>query len=376
MAPSPALWTIGLATAAVYGLCIGSFLNVVIYRLPRGESVGKPTWSYCPNCRHRLAAADLAPLVSFLALGRKCRYCRDPISWRYFGVELLTGILFTAVYLKDGWGGDAVFDCLFAALLVPIFFIDLEQFIIPDELSVLGFAVGVGHNIYRIGAGDPGQWTRILDTGYLAAGSLIAAAVCALIFHLISFFGLLYYSSSGGASGARTARAAGEFWVGVLDDYAYLALKFLGFGLWLAPARRFIAERDAAYLSAVAATEEALAIDDRGRPAGAAPPVATRTREEIATELENEEEQTGMGQGDAKLAAMIGANLLLPLSLVSFFLAVLAGTLIGVGMMIAKGRGGRMAIPFGPFLVVGAVASLLAGSALLQWYLGLVFPTR
>jgi leader peptidase (prepilin peptidase)/N-methyltransferase len=96
--------------------------------------------------------------------------------------------------------------------------------------------------------------------------------------------------------------------------------------------------------------------------------------DEIASEIESDDEQTGMGQGDAKLAGAIGAFLLLGLSLVSFFLAVASGAIIGIGLMIARGRSGKTAIPFGPYLVVGAIVALLVGGAIESWYIRYAFP--
>ncbi len=368
--PITTLWAIWLCVACLYGVCIGSFLNVVIYRLPLGQSVAEPVWSYCPNCKHRLSSLDLVPLFSFLALGRKCRYCRTPISWRYFGVELLTGILFGLVYLHDGPNVVCIFDALFVALLVPIFFIDLEQFIIPNELCALGVALGLARSGYAVWQGEPGQWMHLFGSPLVILGSIGGAVICALLFHMISFAGLLAYAGPG----QRSARLVGEFWRGVGDDYAYIGLKYLGFGAWLPPARRFIeaCEREG--------SESEPMIDERN----AAPAItkqsengeytaSARTHAEIATEIESDEQQTGMGQGDAKLAAMFGAYLLLPLSLVSFFLAVLSGTVVGVAIMARYGRGGRTAIPFGPFLVCGALLALLLGRQIIDWYVRYAF---
>jgi leader peptidase (prepilin peptidase)/N-methyltransferase len=360
MPPSTALWTIWFVATIVYGLSIGSFLNVVIYRLPLGQSVSSPTWSYCPNCKHRLGGADLIPLLSFLLLGRKCRYCGKPISWRYFGVEALTGLLFALVYLRTGPGLDCVFGALFVSVLVPAFFIDLEHFIIPDELCALGFGLGVAYNIYEISLGRAEQWMRLWPSAVRIPSSIGGAIVCALIFHLISFAGLIYYSRSSKKSGKSLGSSIASFWLGIADDYAYLWLKFLGFGLWLAPARRFIAVREAAIAEEMSPSSET--VDP------------SKTRREIAEEIESDEEQTGMGQGDAKLAAVIGAFLFVKLSLIAFFIAILTGTVVGVGLMVSKGRGGKTAIPFGPYLVIGAVASLLVGQQILDWYLSYAFP--
>jgi len=347
---SAPIWYVWLFAVCIYGLSIGSFLNVVIYRLPRGQSVSTPTWSYCPNCKHKLGGWDLIPVLSFLMLGRKCRYCKQPISWRYCSVELLTGFLFAIIFLRDGPGMETIFDCLLVALLIPAFFIDLEHFIIPDEINVLGFALGVTKNVTYMIHGASGAWIQPSWMPFAIPGSIGSAIICALIFHLISFLGLLYYRGKSKSS-VRLGKAVGGYWLGVLDDYAYLIVKFLGFGLWLAPAKNFIAVREAMLENAESDIEA---------------PEIEKSRSEIAAEIENEEEQTGMGQGDAKLALMIGANLLLPLSILSFGLAIMSGAVIG--LIVSRGRGGA-AIPFGPFLAVGALATLLCGHELLAWYI-------
>src|SRR5437763_872517 len=138
-----------IVTTFLFGICIGSFLNVVIYRLPINKSLVKPEYSFCPNCNRRLTALDLVPLFSFLALGRKCRGCKQPISWRYFTVELLTGLLFVAVYLKFPQNApDCVALLLFTSVLIPIYFIDFATFTIPLSLNLLAFVIAVGRDVW------------------------------------------------------------------------------------------------------------------------------------------------------------------------------------------------------------------------------------
>ncbi|HEX5322995.1 MAG TPA: prepilin peptidase [Capsulimonadaceae bacterium] len=342
------VWIMGLVVAVAYGVCIGSFLNVVIWRLPRGGSIATPTWSYCPSCQHRLSVADLIPLASFLALGRRCRYCREPISWRYFTVEALTGVGFLAVFWRylTSWNVvsllNIVFYVLFLSVLIAVLFIDLDCFIIPDELSLCAFLIGVARNVFLISQHQAGQFTLLLGIHW--PNSLVAAVVCALIFHFISLAGYLYYSSRAGKPAILRRSAA--FLVGIADDYVYLAAKFLGLG-YLSPAIRGYISRH----------EE---IPETGSD--------EKSREEIASAIENDEEQTGMGQGDAKLAAAIGANLYLTLSLVSFFLSIIIGGIIGIALLLSRKAQGRSAIPFGPYLVLGAVVALLFGQNLLSWY--------
>lgn len=353
------LWIIGLIVAVAYGVVIGSFLNVVIWRLPRGGSIAYPTWSYCPSCQHRLGVLDLVPLASFLALGRRCRYCREPISWRYFGVEALTGLGFLAIFWRyfTLWNMASVLNVicyvLFFSILVAVLFIDLDCFIIPDELSVAAFLVGLAHNLLLIWLGLPNQPPQLTHLfGVAWPNSIVAAVVCALIFHFISFAGYLYYSSQSGKPGLMRRVAA--FIAGIIDDYAYLAAKFLCLGYLSPRIREFITRHEA--------------IGDEETVAG------EQSRQEIAHAIENDEEQTGMGQGDAKLAAAIGANLYLPLSLLSFFLSVFIGGIISIALLVSRKRAGRSAIPFGPYLVLGAVISLLFGQSLLAWYLHYFLP--
>lgn len=130
------------ALAFVFGLLIGSFLNVAIHRWPRDLSVVRPR-SHCPNCGKTLAWYDLIPVASYVMLGGRCRNCGERISWRYPTVELMTAALFVNfVYGADGPTPTAIKMCVFSALLVGLLFTDLEQRILPDELTKGGMALG------------------------------------------------------------------------------------------------------------------------------------------------------------------------------------------------------------------------------------------
>lgn len=133
------LWEI---CALVLGLCIGSFLNVVIARLPAGLSVVKPR-SRCPRCEKGIAWYDNFPVVSWVVLRAKCRSCGLPISPRYPTVELLTGLLALALAQRYGVDWRVLTFLAFVALLVAIAYIDLDYWIIPDELSITGIVLGL-----------------------------------------------------------------------------------------------------------------------------------------------------------------------------------------------------------------------------------------
>jgi leader peptidase (prepilin peptidase) / N-methyltransferase len=133
------------------GAGIGSFLNVVIYRLPRGLSVNQPRRSFCPSCKYQIPFYLNIPLVSWLLLRGRCAKCASSISSRYFWVELLVGILFYAVFLRFGgdwadirsWGPLVLCLWIFVSLLVAGTFIDLEHFILPHEITIGGTVVGL-----------------------------------------------------------------------------------------------------------------------------------------------------------------------------------------------------------------------------------------
>ncbi|WP_375773885.1 prepilin peptidase [Archangium gephyra] len=124
------------------GLLFGSFLNVVIARVPAGESIVHPR-SRCPRCAHQLAWYENIPVLSWVALRARCSSCGLPISWRYPLIELLTALLFLACQRRFGWTPELVAALVLVLLLVPLSFIDLEHWILPSELTWPGIAAGV-----------------------------------------------------------------------------------------------------------------------------------------------------------------------------------------------------------------------------------------
>jgi len=130
------------AFVVIFGLLIGSFLNVVIYRFPRGESIAFPP-SHCTSCDHQIKPWENIPLISYLFLGGKCSSCQASISWRYPLVEALTAGIFYLSYLKFGASWDLPVFALFGALLIAIAFIDIDHLIIPDSMIVIGLLPGI-----------------------------------------------------------------------------------------------------------------------------------------------------------------------------------------------------------------------------------------
>lgn len=280
------LW-FGISIAFVYGTIVGSFLNVCIYRLPNEESIVTPP-SHCPKCNTKLKGLDLVPLFSFLFLGRKCRYCRAPISWRYFTIELITGLLFVAAYLKFGYTIDFFPYVLFISALIVAFMVDMDCWIIPDQVWIIAAILGLGKDVAHIIAGN------------------------AHILHIPVPFT--------------------SFRLPMLESIAGF---FLCGGLF--------------YLIAVVS-------DFFLRPRG---------DEEALKEWEG-----AMGGGDVKLAAGTGAILGIMPAMVSFFLAVLLGSIVGVSLIIGKiiadkkGVPWRTMIPFGPYMVLGSLSVIFFYSQL------------
>jgi leader peptidase (prepilin peptidase) / N-methyltransferase len=128
--------------ALLFGLVIGSFLNVCIHRWPRGRSVVRPR-SHCVRCRKFIRWYDNIPLFSYLALGGKCRFCGRPISPRYPAVELITGLVFFFFVRSLGPTMNAVKMCTFGAILVALIFSDLEKRLLPDQLTLGGTLLGL-----------------------------------------------------------------------------------------------------------------------------------------------------------------------------------------------------------------------------------------
>jgi leader peptidase (prepilin peptidase)/N-methyltransferase len=134
--------------AFVIGAATGSFLNMLIYRLPRRLSFSQPPKSFCPKCKHSLSAIDLFPLLSWLSTKGRCRYCKEPIATRYFLVEIITAALFSGIWFQFMIVGDEPIKMVFymaaTAALVAIIFIDWELYVIPDEINAFLLVLGIG----------------------------------------------------------------------------------------------------------------------------------------------------------------------------------------------------------------------------------------
>lgn len=268
-----------LAAVAVVGAVIGSFLNVVIHRLPREESVVLPA-SRCPECSTVIRPYDNVPVLSWLLLRGRCRSCKTRIPARYPAVELLTALLFALTFWAySGLTLSLPFDLIFVAAIIALVFIDAEHMILPDAITYPGIA--------------------------------------------FTFVARLFVPNLYGVSSLATGDAALPVWLASLIGAVLGAIAGGGF-LWLVGWlwKRF-----------------------RGVDA--------------------------MGLGDVKMMFMVGAYLGWPLTLLTIFIGVFSGSVAGVLLMARSGRRDmQMLLPFGIFLGIGAIVSMLAGRAIIEWYLG------
>jgi leader peptidase (prepilin peptidase)/N-methyltransferase len=243
----------------ILGLIVGSFSNVCIYRIPRNESIIYPA-SHCPKCRSNISPKDNIPLLSYILLKGRCRNCKSKISIQYPIVELLTGLIYLIIYLAYGLSVQTLIYIILSSALITIAFIDLNEQIVPDVISLPGIVIGF----------------------------------------IISFFVpyILFINSALGV---------------VVGGGIILIIGLAGSVIF---------------------------------------------------------KKEAMGGGDVKLAAMIGAFLGWRYIVISLFLGFFLGALAGIILIMAKIKSREDVVPFGPFIVLGSLITLLWGEKIISWYIG------
>jgi len=252
---------------SLFGLIVGSFLNVCIYRIPRGLSIIIPS-SRCPSCNTPIKPWDNIPIVSYILLGGKCRFCKAKISFRYPLVELLNAIMYALILWRFDFGWHTVIYFVFSSSLIVITFIDLDFQIIPDKITLSGIPIGFLVGSFLLP--DPFARSSLLGM----KESLIGMATGFGLFYLIALIGSAIFK------------------------------------------------------------KEAL------------------------------------GGGDVKMMAMVGALMGWKTVLLTTFLGSLTGSIVGVLLMVLKGKDRKAQLPFGPFLALGTIITLFYGQEILSWYLG------
>ncbi|MFC1970477.1 prepilin peptidase [Chloroflexota bacterium] len=256
--------------STLLGLAFGSFLNVCIDRLPAKKSLVRPR-SHCDACQHQLSSRDLIPVVSYLWLHGRCRYCHQRIPRRVLLVEVLTGAYFLTAFCQFGWGDEFVISVIYGCIFLVIMFIDLEHQLILNKV-----------------------------TYPTAAVALITLAVCSALPQTGLLDNLVFFPEPAILSGIIGGATGFGF---------FLAVSFISPG--------------------------------------------------------------GMGMGDVKLAGLIGLITGFPLVVVALFIGILMGGVVGGALLLLKIRGRKDAIPFGTFLALGLLVTLLFGKDILTWYLGM-----
>ena len=182
------------AVLFVFGSLIGSFLNVCIYRIPRGQSIVWPS-SRCPSCGSPIRAYDNIPIVSYLFLWGRCRACKGRISLRYPLVEALNAILYLLVFWRFGWQWSSVMYFIFCSAMVVITFVDLDFQIIPDRITLPGIPIGLAAGSLLL----PDPFLRSAELGVLA--SFIGAASGFVFFYSVAFLSLKILKKEGMGGG-------------------------------------------------------------------------------------------------------------------------------------------------------------------------------
>lgn len=220
------MWWFPTALAFPVGLAVGSFLNVVIHRLPRDESLLRPP-SHCPWCGRRLGFWDLIPLLSYLLLSGKCRYCRGRISPRYPIVEGLTGTLFSLLTWRFFPSGTLLAHLVVASALIAVAFIDIEHMLIPDILVLVVALAGVTSDVSQVVAGKRGMFSLPLHKLGLPFGLSIPNSVAGGLAGLVLFYIIAKLSSM---AFRREAMGEGDVLLaGALGAYLGLGYNFLLF---------------------------------------------------------------------------------------------------------------------------------------------------
>ena len=351
--------------AFVLGAAVGSFLNVCIYRLPRDLSVNRPRRSFCPSCKKEIPWYQNLPLISWIVLRGRCAECGSKISFRYFAVELITALLFLAVWRSFPWQ-IAIAYWVFVSLLIVATFVDFEHFIIPDEITLGGVGAGVVASF---------ALPLLMSTDRRLIAVAISAGSAAL------GYGILWLVLEGGkiAFGKKRIRLktpTAFTWTRTGDDADFVVGEERS--LW---SDHFAREKDLLLLHC----EEAM-IDDRSL--GNA---TLQCRYDLVTvggetlSLDKIDRITGivrelqipreaMGRGDLKFLAAIGAFLGWRAVLFTIFAGSLLGSIVGLTTLAIGKRVWSTKLPFGPYLAGGALIWMFFGEVLIAKYISLLTP--
>jgi leader peptidase (prepilin peptidase)/N-methyltransferase len=351
--------------AFVLGAAVGSFLNVCIYRWPADLSINKPRRSFCPACKQPIPWHQNLPLFSWVLLRGRCANCGAKIAFRYFAVELITALLFLAVWQSFPWQ-MAIAYWIFVSLLIVGTFIDLEHFIIPDRVTIGGIVAGVVCSVAAPALMETNSWIAA------CVRSLLAAALGYVILLIVLEAGKIAFGRKRIQFDAPTSFT----WTKRGDD-ADLVVG-VEKSLW---SEHFAREKDRLLLGCDEAridhhTYGNVTLDfryDRVTAEGRVYMLDNVTQiSGVARELVIPRE--AMGRGDLKFLAAIGAFLGWRAVLFSLFAGSLLGSIVGLITLVVGKRVWSAKLPFGPYLAFGALSWMFFGDVLLRWYAGLLVP--
>jgi len=351
--------------AFVTGAAIGSFLNVGIYRLPRDISIKEPSRSFCPNCKTQIPWRQNIPIVSWLFLRGRCAKCGARIAFRYFGVELLTALLFLAVWEVFPWK-IAIAYWVFVSILLIATFVDLEHFIIPDQITIGGTIAGIV--------------ASFIVPELMNADSRLAALVRAALAAALGYV-ILWIVLEGGkiAFGKKRVKLDGSTpfsWTRQGDDADFIVgeERSLWSDYFAREKDRLLLHCDEAKIDNRAFGNEILEFHyNRVRVGPDEFMLDTVDRiSGVAHELEIPRE--AMGRGDLKFLAAIGAFLGWRGVLFSIFAGSVVGSVVGLATLLIGRRVWSAKLPFGPYLAFGALTWMFFGEKFVQWYVKLVNP--
>lgn len=346
--------------AAVLGAVVGSFLNACIHRLPRGMSLSHPKRSFCPACEKTIPWSENLPVVSWVLLRGRCSSCGVRIPFRYFLVELLTAILFMAVWQVYG-SPLALVYWSFISLLVAASFIDFEHFIIPDEITWGGTILGciLSFAFPQVMQVSSGWVSGLLSITGAALGFLLLFAVVEggkLAFGKIKHRLNPPEEFDWFKEGDKILLRVGEDTLDWLEIFSResdkLTLEVQG--ACQVDDREVFQEKIEFFHDRVFLEEQLMPLTDLRRMTGKAHAVVIP--------------REAMGFGDVKFIACIGAFIGWQAVVFTIFAASIIGSLAGVaGFFLARDKAG-VRLPFGPFLALGAIAWLFGGRILAEWY--------
>jgi leader peptidase (prepilin peptidase)/N-methyltransferase len=353
------------AFAFVLGAVVGSFLNVCIYRLPLDLSVNEPRRSFCPACKNPIPWHHNLPLVSWLILRGRCAYCGSKIAFRYFAVELITALLFLAVWRGFPWQ-IALAYWVFVSLIVVATFIDFEHFIIPDQITIGGTIAGLIAS---------GVVPALMNTD-----SRLAALIRSALGAALGYVTLLIVLEAGkiafGKKRVYFTSPTPVTWTRQGDD-AELVVgeeRSLWSDHFARETDRLLLECDEAKIDGRAYQHVLLEFHYNRVQVGSEQMMLDDVNEITGIVRELQIPREAMGRGDLKFLAAIGAFLGWRAVLFSVFAGSLVGSVVGLLTLILGKRVWSAKLPFGPYLAFGALTWMFFGEAFVRWYVGLLAP--